>query len=225
MEVLPFSLSQHSSHVSFFLCQAHHEWERGETGELFASPPPGGSGRHQPLSLVTEGREQGGEMKCETRGGGVRLLLMCCGVWCQVWYLHYWSGSVLSTLFYHRTPRFPHTNPNLFHDCLLKSLSLTPAIKPRHKWASQLSRCPCTLLRYLQVSHKWVARLAHFEAGHNISVSCTEEVHSTLKLWESQRHLSWVQSMMGMQYSSNYPGSSYFSLTATLSDVPFAPYV
>lgn len=34
---------------------------------LFASPPPSGSGRCQPLSLVTEGREREGETKCETQ--------------------------------------------------------------------------------------------------------------------------------------------------------------
>lgn len=91
------SLSLHGSHFSFFSCQAHHEWARGETGELFASPPPSGSGRHQPLSLVTEGRERGGEIKRETQGG--RRASSFDVPWCLMpgWYLHYWTGSVLST--------------------------------------------------------------------------------------------------------------------------------
>lgn len=137
------SLSQHSSHVSFFLCQAHHEWERGETGELFASPPPGGSGRHQPLSLVTEGREQGGEVKCETRRGGEA----CVSFWCAVVFDARFDISTTevavcsppSSTAAHPASRIP--TPISSTTASSKVCHWLLAIKPGHKWASQLSRC------------------------------------------------------------------------------------
>lgn len=67
--------------LSFFLVPSPSRvGERGDWKAFCITPSCSRSGRHQPLSLVTEGRERGGEIKCETQRGGMRLRLMCRGV-------------------------------------------------------------------------------------------------------------------------------------------------
>ena len=138
------SLCLHDSHFSFFLCQAHHEWERGETGELFASPPPSGSGRRQPLSLVTEGKERDGEIKCETKGGGVRCLLMYGGVWCQV-DISTTELAVCSPPCSPNPPISPRcttpTDSKIASPKVCQGLPLSNPVTNELGWASEPSRC------------------------------------------------------------------------------------
>ena len=48
------------------------------------------------------------------------------------WYLHYWTDIVLPTLFFLSSHSSHHLS--LLYNCLLKSLSQTPVIKPCLKW-------------------------------------------------------------------------------------------
>lgn len=155
MEGLPSSLSLHGSHVSFFWCQAHHERERGETGELFASPPPSGSGRSQPPLLGNGEEEKGWGDKVRDEGRRcARLLLMCCGVWCQV--------DISTTELAARSPPNSPTHPLLpfpppmahANQRLSKTLS-----KPCHKWVETSFRGVSCCWTLMSSEARWAPEL------------------------------------------------------------------